>query len=311
MNISSYFSKLFSISLILASAAGVADCQQACAQTNASDNVILVAPLFEYPVAPDDITDLEGKSNWLMEHFWDKFDFKSKKTVDQNALNHAFGVYANPMRWADRDVVYKATARLIENISKNPAMLLQFTKAAEENLYGPRAEAYIDEIYIEYLKALDKNKKISDSRKVRYRRQLKILENSLIGKTAPVFEFTTPDGATEKFMPGLLTVIEFGDPDCTDCAYAKIKMNSDVKFSGAVEKGKINVLFIYPDPDEGWQEALKNYPSLWHVGASDTVSDIYDIRQTPYFFVTDTDGKIVLKTADVNSAMAAALENMK
>ena len=284
----------------------------ASAQENvSSEEMIVIAPLFEYPMAPEEISDLTGKSNWLLEHFWDKFDFKSKKAVDQNALNHAFSVYAGPMRWGDKDVVYKSTDRLLENLSRNPVMLLQMVKAAEENLYGPRAEAYIDEIYVRFLHALMKNKKISSDRKARYSRQLRILENSMLGSVPPDFEFTTPSGAKEKFRPGLLTVIEFGDPDCTDCAYAKIKMNSDVAFSGAVEKGKINVLFIYPDPEEGWEDALKSYPSLWHVGASDTVSDIYDIRETPYFFVIDTDGKIVLKTSSVQAAMASALQNVK
>ena len=278
---------------------------------NTADNVIYIEPLFEYPTAPEEILSLEDKSDWLMEHFWNNFDFKSKEAVDQNALNDAFNVYSNPMRWATRDVVLKSTDRLIAAISKNPTLLLQFTKAAEENLYGPRAETYIDEVYVKYLEALVKSKKLSPSRKERYSRQLRILKNSMVGVVPPRFPFKNVNGSTEYFNPGLLTLIEFGDPECMDCRYAKLKMDTDLRFSELVEKGKINVLFIIPDPDEGWETLVTDYPPLWHTGASEEISDIYDLRSTPYFYVIGTDGKIIDKTANVEKAMWGAINNVK
>lgn len=275
------------------------------------NGIIYIEPLFQYPVAPEELLSLEDKSNWLMEHFWDSFDFKSKNAVDQNALNDAFNVYCHPMRWADKDVVMKSTDKLLETISKNPVLMLQFTKAAEENLYGPRAMAYIDEVYVKYLDALEKVKKISPERKSRYARQNKILKNSMIGTIPPHFTFETPTGAKETFRPGLLTVIEFGDPDCSDCRHAKLKMDTDLRFSELVEKGKINVLFIIPDPEEGWQTQLAGYPKLWHSGASDEVSDIMDLRSTPFFYVVGTDGRIIDKTENVEKAMTTAIESVK
>lgn len=284
------------------------------AQTSAAgeeSNIIYIEPLFTYPVAPEELVSLEEKSDWLMTHFWDSFDFKTKNAVDQNALNDAFSVYSHPMMWANRDAVLKSTDNLLNLLSKNPVLLLQFTKAAEDNLYGPRAIAYIDEVYIKYLEALNKAKKIKPERKVRYARQYKILKNSMLGTTAPSFNFVKADGVKETFRPGLLTLIEFGDPECTDCRLAKLKMDTDLKFSTNVEKGLINVLFIIPDPEDGWEDSLSDYPKLWHCGASDTVSDILDLRSTPYFYVIGTDGKIMDKTDSVEKAMATALQSVK
>lgn len=304
MNIKSIIAP-FSL-LLVVGAAGV----PAYSQTP-TENVIYIEPLFEYPIAPEEIISLQDKSEWLMEHFWDSFDFKRKEAVDQNALNDAFNVYSHPMRWASRDAVLKSTDRILSSVAKNPVLLLQFTKAAEENLYGPRADAYIDEVYLRYLDALVASKKIAPARKARYVRQQKILKNSLIGTVPPAFVFDTPTGAKERFRPGLLTVIEFGDPDCTDCRHAKLKMDTDLKFSSAVEKGLVNVLFIIPDPEEDWQESLAGYPKLWHTGASDEVSDLYDLRSTPYFYVIGTDGKIIDKTESVDKAMTTALDAIK
>lgn len=308
MNLKKYLLPLSLLGLLTLASDGV--------KAQATDNqpatgVIYIDPLFEYPSAPEEIVSLEEKSNWLMDHFWDNFDFKTKKAVDQNALNDAFNVYSHPMRWADRERVMKSTDKILKSLAKNNVLMLQFTKAAEENLYGPRAMAYIDEVYIKYLEALNKTKKIPAEKKVRYDRQYKILKNSMVGVTPPKFTFDTPSGAKETYRPGLLTVIEFGDPDCSDCRHAKLKMDTDLRFSGLVEKGKINVLFIIPDPEEGWEEELTGYPPLWHVGASDDVSDLFDLRSTPYFYVVGTDGKIIDKTEYVEKAMASAIENVK
>ncbi len=51
------------------------------------------------------------------------------------------------------------------------------------------------------------------------------------GKPAE-FDYTLPSGTTAHYRPdGVLTVIEFGDPDCDDCRFAKLKMETDVEFS--------------------------------------------------------------------------------
>lgn len=308
MKLYSYFIPL---SLLALASLPTIKCEAQSEQTQVSTDVLYIEPLFQYPVAPDELISLQDKSNWLLEHFWDSFDFKSKKAVDQNALNDAFNVYAHPMIWADKEVVMKSTDKILNSISKNPVLLLQFTKAAEENLYGPRAMAYIDEVYVKYLDAIEKSKKIAPERKARYTRQNRILKNSIVGTIPPSFSFDTPSGAKETFRPGLLTVIEFGDPGCIDCRLAKLKMDTDLRFSDMVEKGKINVLFIIPDPEDGWQSQLADYPKLWHSGASDEVSDIYDLRSTPYFYVIGTDGKIIDKTDSVENAMNSAIDSIK
>ncbi len=277
--------------------------------TRLNAEVIEIEPLFEYPVAPEEIISLSDKSNWLMQHFWDNMDFKKKDAVNQSALNDAFRVFTLPMQWADKTEVDKAVDSMLSQLSKNPTLLLQFTKAAEESLYGQRAKIWIDEVYIKYLEAFLKNKKISDSRKIRYRRQLEQLKSSMIGQIAPSFNFTTPTGNPGKFQPiGVFTIIEFGDPDCDDCRHAKLKMETDMRFTSLVDRGLVNVLFIIPDPVDGWQTNIGDYPSNWVVGASDTVSDILDIRSTPSFYVIGKDGKIIAKNISVDQAKALAFE---
>ena len=274
---------------------------------NTKAEVIMVEPIFEYPVAPEEISTLSDKSNWIMQHFWDKMDFKQKTALNQAAVNDAMRVYTFPMQWADKVEVDKSVDKLISQLSKNPTLLLQFTKGAEEALYSSRADVWIDEVYIKFLGGFLKNKKFSDARKARYSRQLRLLQNTRTGQQAPTFSFTTPTGSPGDYNPiGVFTIIEFGDPDCDDCRHAKLKMETSVWFSSMVEKGQVNILFITPDPEEGWQTKMTGFPSNWVIGASDTVADKLDIRTTPSFFVVDKEGKLIAKNVSVDQAMNLA-----
>ena len=270
---------------------------------------LTVAALFEYPVAPDDLDGLPAKSDWLVEHFWDNFRMAKLKSVDQAALNHAFSVYIVPMQWADKEKSVASVDRLLGSLQKNPTLLLQFTKAAEENLYGPRAMMYIDEIYVKFLEAVVKNKKLKDLHKSRYAFQLRQLKGSLEGSQAPSFTFTKSDGTSGFYKPtGNYTIIEFGDPTCYDCSMAKLKLDTDIVISELIKTGKLNICFIIPDVYEGWEDQVKDYPVKWIVGASDTVGDVYDLRLTPAFYIVGPDGKIRFKNLPVEDVIARVKE---
>lgn len=282
----------------------------ACAQEDSE--VLVIEPLFQYPQAPDTIGLLERRSDYIVEHFWDPMDFSKKESVDQNALNDAFQVYVSPMRWAKEEVTGKSIDNLIQKIRKNPVLLIQFTRAAEESLYGQRAIYWSDPVYLKFVDAMLANKKIPKARKERVLRHKQLIENSMIGDYPKPFDYTTPAGTPAHYEPtGVITVIEFGDPTCDECRYGKLKMETDVTFSDLVDRGLVNVLFVLPDPEEGWQTDMTDFSPKWHVGASDTVSDIYDIRNIPSFYVIGRDGKILAKNIDYRHAMALAVSEAK
>lgn len=286
------------------SGAAIAQTPAAAADTVAAPAQPVVNALFVYPVAPDELSGLQEKSDWLVEHFWDPFQTKKVKVVDQAALNHAFQVWATTMQFADPAKTLASVDRLIESLKKNPALTLQMTKAAEENLYGPAADFWIDDVYIRFLEGLMKQKKLKDIHKARYARQLQLLKASAPGEIAPSFSFTKPDGSAGEYFPsGNYTIIEFGDPFCSDCAMAKLRMDTDIALGDLVRAGKVNICFFSPDPDNEWQQRLKDYPSAWTVGKADGVDEIYDIRLTPTFYIIGPDRKIKYKNITVNDAI--------
>ena len=271
--------------------------------------VMYMDPLFEYPVAPEEISSFAEKCNWLAENFWNPLDLKSKDAVDQAKMNHAFQVYASTVQYADKDRVTAAVDKLLKNLQKNPMLLYQLTKAAEENIYGPRAEFWIDELYVRILRSALSNKKFPKTKRIRFEEQLKQLESTMVGSQPARFDFVRPNGDAAQFFPmSTPTIIIFGDPDCDQCRMGKLRMQSNVTFSKAVADGKINVLFIIPDADEGWQNKLSDFPANWTVGASDTVAEVYDLRDVPEVYLIGADGTLVNKHMGVLDAMNAALD---
>lgn len=273
--------------------------------------VIQIEPLFEYPSAPESLTTLVDKSNYLMEHFWDALDFKSTGAVDQNALNDAMKVYSVPMRWADISKAEIELNKLIEKISKNPTLLTQFTKAAEEVLYGPRAEYWIDSVYMKFLEAYIKNKKVPATRKTKYENQLKTLRNTLTGQKAPTFDFIGKNGKAERYLPmSTPTIIIFGDPTLTDWRLTRMRMETNVPLRQSVEQGKLNILYIIPFEMEAWEKEISNYSPSWSVGIAPKIANTIDLRANPSVYLIGGDGNIILKNATVEDAVNYALNKL-
>lgn len=276
-------------------------------------DVLILPPLFEFPVAPEDM-DWTNRSNWLAEHFWDGFDFK-QKSVGQSQLVHAFSTYILPLHIADKSVALKGVKDLIKKLQKNPTLMYQFLLAAERTMYEPMtAELLIDEVYLEFLKAVVANKKLPSAKKVRYQAQLKSLQNSIVGKPLFDFLYTDRQGSPSKYTAtGVPTIIQFGDFDCSDCRISRLRLETDDELQQLVDEGKACIMFINPNEDnvnENWTAAVKNYPKSWKLGHGSTVSDFVDMRITPCIYVIDAKGNLVSKSANTEKAKEYVKNNV-
>lgn len=289
------------LAVILGSCASFAQSAAATDADTTARQVMYVTPLFEYPMAPDDLPDISARSNWLMEHFWDSMNF-SQGAVSQVALNHAFKVYTVPMQWADRTVVHRSADALLAKIKKNPTLLVQFAKAAEDNLYAPEAEIWIDDVYLKFVDALLAEKKVPESRKVRYEYQRGPLARTLAGNPMPPVPYTavslTGDTtATTVQYTTPYNLIVFGDPTCPDCKIAKVHIETSSVIQRMMADGKLTLYYIVPD-DEGVENCyvwLASYPEMWKRGAGTALDETIDMRLTPTLYLVDGNGIILDK----------------
>lgn len=275
---------------------------------------VVIPPLFEYPTAPDDSPSLEARTNYLMDHFWDPMDFKNSKVVDQNALNHAFSVYTGAMPYADPEKVMASIKDLISKIKGNTGLTYQFARAAEENLYGPRADMWIDEVYIPFLENLMANKKLDSNKKSRYQEQLKILKSTQPGQTMPQFEYADRKGAKSQFkISKPYTLVEFGNPECEDCHLAQFRLQISGSVNDMISDGLLEVAFIIPEEDAGDLLAkTESYPEKWTVGAAaEDLFEKLDLRATPAIYLIDGKGKIIAKNVGPETAITILEQSVK
>lgn len=300
---------ILAITMLLGVASASAEMQTTSSTVSADSETVVIAPLFDYPVPPEDLETLTERTNYLMDHFWDKLNVKNKNAVDQNALNHAFDTYAAAMQWADRAKVIASTEALLKRLDKNPVLLLQTARAAEEALYGPRAAIWIDEIYLRYAQAVVRSKKIDATRKLRFERQANALSRSAVGNAAPEFSFTRPDGREARYFPmSTPTMIYFGDPECFDCRMGKLKIDTDLEIADLVKQGRLNLLYIMDSPEEGWESKVADYDQKWSVGAAEDLDLIFDLRLTPSIYLIDSKGYITAKNMSVAECAAKIKE---
>ncbi|MCH5232610.1 MAG: DUF5106 domain-containing protein [Muribaculaceae bacterium] len=274
-----------------------------------AQEVIEIEPLFEYPEVPDELTTLTDRTGYLVKNFWNNLDTKNQQAVDQIALNHAFSVFCTSLRWADQDLSLQSVEKLIDKISNNPVLLVQMAKAAKENLYGPNAEYWSDILYLKFLDAAIKNKKVSESRKERYRKEAEILRSTLIGNKAPSFSFEEPDGKISQYFPmSTPTLIIFGDPENTDWRMVRLGLEINTELNQAIDKGKLNVLYIVNSSAGDWKKSVDNYTRRWKVGKGIDLDEKYDMRLNPSVYLIGSDGAIQLKNSPLQTAVNQALE---
>ena len=265
---------------------------------------IILEPLFEYPEAPGELPDLESKSNYLVSNFWRQFDF-DVSSVGQLQLNHAFHVYASAMPWANKPVVDDSVDHLIDKVKKKPGLLYQFCVAAEDALHGKNAEFWIDDVYLKFLDALSKNRKIAATsgagRMLCHRMPL---VNSQIGGDFPGLVVKGSDAMEHEFTPSAgLSLIVAGSLSDSECRMARLRLDTDFALQKYISDKLLSVWLIVPERQDMSDEdmELSLCPASWVSGSCMGLEESLDLRMTPALYLVDNGGKILAKNIDVDN----------
>lgn len=270
--------------------------------------------LFPYPVAPDEMETMTERTNFVIEHFWDRCNMKSAFSTKQK-LYKAFKDYINIIPYADAEVVHASVDRLIASVKKEPKNLLTLAEFAEATLYADTAEIISDEVYLPFAKAVAECKKIKPAEKARFEHHARILAASQVGMTAPDFSFTDFDGNKHNFneVSGGHVLLFFNSSDCDDCSFARVRLSADYNINDLISRGLLKVVSIHPgDNDSEWAATASKYPDNWIVGASADVDQVYDMRNPPVIYYLDREHKILSKSMTIDQLINAfAIVNAK
>lgn len=259
---------------------------------------------FELPKIPAEKVNLQERTDYLIEHYWDFCDL-NKAFSSRDKMAEAFDTYISLMPVASAECVFKAVPAFMKKIEKKPANVLFIGELAESKLYGDSAIVPSDELFVLFCKEIINNKKVDKNSKLRYQHLAKVLESSREGAIVPKFEYTDLLGNKSTFAVDTLrtgTILFFNDPDCDDCARARLRLDTNILTRRMIENNIMDLYSIYPaEADPDWMEKAMELPKEWKVIASEEALDYFDLRHTPAFYVINPNGVILLKTTDVNA----------
>ncbi len=262
---------------------------------------------FPYPKPPETLESLSQRTNYLVEHFWDRCDMKGAFS-SRAKLAEAFRDYVSFMPYASADTVHASIDALIAAVKNDKNHLLTLGEIAEQALYSDSAEVYSDELYLPFAAAVASNKKIPAASRARFEHQATVLANSSIGSTAPAMPFTTIGGESSDLskVESPYILLFFNDPDCEDCSLVKVRLSADYNTRALIDKGILKIVSIYPDEaNDEWRATASSYPESWIVGASPTADDYFDMRHAPVMYFLDNAHKVVAKDIVIDNLLRA------
>lgn len=279
-----------------------------CNNTNRKkESPAVVTPVikkFKMVDIPVMLTTQQDKIDFMVEHYWDNYDFKDTSLISQEEVTEqGFADFVNLLNNIPID---KARMAININLKKSLVdtnMFLHFTSLYEKYLYDPNSPFRSEELYIPALQFIVNDSSIDATNKIRPSSQLELALKNRVGDKAVDFEYTLLSGKKQSLnnLKSEYTILFFYNPDCETCKAVR----EQILVSDVVNnmKGRIKILALYPDKDiELWRKYYDNIPKEWINAYDDgefiTRKNIYDLKAIPTLYLLDKDKKVVLKDVD-------------
>ena len=268
--------------------------------------------LVRVPDIPSSITVSDERAVFLVNHYWDRFDFADYDLLQRSEITEqAFVDYINILNYVPNVISSQSLKNMLKNIESNKIAYTHFVELYEKYLYDPKSPFLNEKYYISVLEEVIDSPVLNESSKSRYQFQLDLAKKNRIGQIANDFIYTLSSGE-EGTLHGINSryiILMFIDPGCRTCAEVIDVLSSSVKIDNALAKNtfshkELSILTIYPDTDlDEWRNSLPNMPSSW-INAYDkelkiTNDTIFDLKSIPTLYLLDKDKKVVLKDAKV------------
>ena len=265
---------------------------------------------FLYPEIPAMLTDPIARSAYLVEHFWDRFDFSDTTLVNNRTITEQG--FADFIEILLQQIDGKFASLLEESMDNFCSGMEQHEHArkvcmqmTDDYLYNPNSPYYNERLYAVYLKRMLQSKEVDEASKSSLQFRLTLISRNVPGSKASDFAYFLSDGsrhtlARTKVSNNRLLLV-FYDPECPSCHETMRRMAADATLAAAVDAGQLTVLAVYTEGnEEAWRKSLADIPEGWIVGQDrQAVKDgaLYDLKAMPSLYLLDGEKKVLLKDA--------------
>lgn len=260
---------------------------------------------FEMVSVPSVITDPGERAEYLLKHYWDRFDFSDTAYIHlPEVTEQAFSNYIDLMKYASPQTDSLAIRGMLNRAATDSTMFSYFAGLYEKYLYDPNSPLRDESLYIYVLRSILEEPVWDEVYKIRPAHLLELALKNRVGEAATDFSYTLADGRKEHLY-GLRAdylLLFFYNPDCHACKELTDQMKASEVLNRRLKDKSLKILAVYPDEDlTAWKNHISYMPDEWVNAYDHTVSlkndEIYDLKAIPTLYLLDKDKKVKLKDA--------------
>ncbi len=262
---------------------------------------------FTFPDIPTILTSSDEKREYLLKHYWDRFDFADTAIVKKNIIESVFVNHLCIIMQEETEMVVlkECVDNLCSRMEKYPHARRVFMELNDDYLYNPNSQYYNENIYLIYLERMIVSKYLGDAEKSNLIFKRNLIRRNMPGDMATDFFCYLENGRKISLfntkIKGDYLLLLFYAPECPMCMETMKVMTEDVLLSEAVKKGKLTVFAVYTEGDEKeWRTSCGKLPDEW-IKANDRMmildKALYDLKAMPSLYLLDKEKRVLLKDA--------------
>ena len=197
-----------------------------CVAFTGSGSILQAQDVFPYPAIPKEIKDADKRLSFLIEHYWDRFDFADTSLLKRNIAEQGLSDFLDILKGADSATVNDGLKIFVNRFvcsdtASTEAQLVKeyFVGKLEQYLYDYRSPMRNDALYISFLQEISGSPLTGAFEREHYRYIISNLQKNRVGETASDFAFADRSGRIRRLssFKGRDIVLFFYDPDCHSC----------------------------------------------------------------------------------------------
>ena len=255
------------------------------------------------PEIPLELTEPSQRAEYLITHFWDKFNFSDTVFLMTGDLTErCFVEYIDLLSLVPDETRNQSVQSLLEKSADTRNQFSFILHLSEKYLYEPESPLCDEEKLIPFLQFALGSSLLNDLEKLSLQYRLESISKNRIDSIANDFTYTLINGETGSLhaIRADYTLLYFNDPECDDCRMLIKKLIGSPVISQFTWSGKLKIITVYVNDDlEMWKNHAHEVLVAWIYAydAEQIINDrtIYNIKRFPTLYLLDRDKKVILK----------------
>lgn len=268
---------------------------------------------FQLPKVPTMLQSVEERLNYVVEHYWDNFDFQDTAYIHlPEVTEQAIANYVDLLDRTTPDIASSALENTLKSAMKEPKMLKFLNSQLRRYMTDPNSPIRNEELYEPVAQFLSTATSIDETIRIKATRDLKLIKLNRRGSIANNFSFRLPDGKVQALhqVASPMTLLLFFDPDCHTCS----EVIEELKASPILNQANLQIVAIYPEGNADiWRDYLPKLPQNWINGHDYTLTvlnrELYNLNAMPTLYLLDAEKRVLVKDGTIREIEYYLQEN--